>query len=50
MGFSQYTCLPASSAATVTGMCRLLCRHTSTAWTSSRAMSLRKSVQVSSIP
>ena len=44
MGFSQYTCFPASRAAIVTGMCRLLCRQTSTASTSSRARSARKSV------
>ena len=46
MGFSQYTCLPACSAATVTGMCRLLCRQTSTASMSSRASSARKSVSI----
>ena len=50
IGFSQYTCLPASSAATVTGMWKLLCRHTSTASMSSRSSSARKSAYVSVMP
>ena len=49
MGFSQYTCLPASSAAMVTGACRLLCRHTSTASSFFISRSSRKSVKTSGI-
>jgi len=50
MGFSQYTCLPASSAAMVTGPWRLLCRQTSTASISSLARSSRKSACTSGMP
>ena len=43
-GFSQSTCLPASSAAMAISACVSPGVHTSTSWTSSRAMSARQSV------